>query len=310
MKEIKISFLIAAHNEEKIIGRTLNHLLNIPYENYEIVLGLDGCDDKTEEIVKGMQKKSKKIKYYKLNLRQGKPAVIDEIIKKATGEIIIINDADWLYEIKSSEKIKKFLSVFENENVGGIAESFPAEWHKENLEKSDLGYKMEAYSSYFWLNFQKEKFTYKKYGMICLKEPTMFLTNIFRKKLYKKNFSLGDDFERTKNIMDQKYEIVLFDDLEMPRIKTTYTKTNVKDSFNQKIRTAVARKQLRERDVFDVNVQNYYFPAVWYIFKNSWRKLNVGTIISFWIIMTILATLIAEFKNFGTKEGWQIRIKR
>ena len=48
----KISFLIPAHNEEKIIATTISHLLKIPYDNYEVIIGLDGCTDKTEEIVK------------------------------------------------------------------------------------------------------------------------------------------------------------------------------------------------------------------------------------------------------------------
>jgi len=53
----KISFLISAHNEEKIIGRTLENLINLPYENYEIILGLDGCTDNTERIVKSFERK-------------------------------------------------------------------------------------------------------------------------------------------------------------------------------------------------------------------------------------------------------------
>ena len=58
MKEIKISFLIAAHNEEKIIGKTLENLLRLPYSNFEVIIGLDGCTDNTEKIVKNYCEKS------------------------------------------------------------------------------------------------------------------------------------------------------------------------------------------------------------------------------------------------------------
>ena len=61
MKEPKISFLIAAHNEEKMIGSTLKNLLSLPYKNYEIIIGLDGCTDRTLEIVKAFKKRNKKI---------------------------------------------------------------------------------------------------------------------------------------------------------------------------------------------------------------------------------------------------------
>ncbi|MBS3085478.1 glycosyltransferase [Candidatus Pacearchaeota archaeon] len=307
----KISFLIPAHNEEKIIATTISHLLKIPYDNYEVIIGLDGCTDKTEEIVKNFCKKSSKVRYYKLNLRQGKPAVIDSIIKKALGKIVFINDADWTYEIKDNKMFEKFLSVFNDKKIGGIAESFPAEWHRDRLKKGDIGYKMEAYSSYFWLKYQKKRFTYKKGRIRYLKEPTMFLTNIFRKKLYKPNFSLGDDFERTHYIIKNGYQVVLFDDPNMPRIKTTYYQTKLKDSFNQKIRTAVARKQLKSKEVFNIGIKDYYLPVTWYIFKEAWKtNIKIGFIISFWVAMTITATIIAKFKKIGTKEGWKIRIKR
>ena len=112
-KERKISFLIPAHNEEKIIAKTLENLINLPWQNYEVIVGLDGCTDNTESIVKKFQEKFKRIKYYKLNLRRGKPAVIDRIIKYAKGEIIIINDADWIFSVKDKESFYDFISAFE-----------------------------------------------------------------------------------------------------------------------------------------------------------------------------------------------------
>lgn len=314
MQKPKISFLIAAHNEEKIIGITLNHLLKIPYENYEVILGLDGCTDKTEEIVKRFCEKSNKIKYYTLNLRQGKPAVIDEIIKKAKGEIVAINDADWLFLVKDKKAMEEFLSVFKNPKVGGIAESFPLEWHEDRLRNSNLGYKMDAYSAYFWYSYQKKRFAYKKNPkekILYIKNPTMFLTNVFRKKLYSKNFSLADDFERTKNIVNKGYEVVLLQDSNLPRIKSVYNKVLIKDLFKQKVRTAIARSQLNEEKVFDVNMKNYYLPSVLFIFTNSWKMgFGVGLITTFWIFLTAFATFIAKFKKTGTKEGWKMRAER
>lgn len=310
----KISFLMAVHNEEKILPKSLTALLKIPYNNYEIIVGLDGCTDRSEEIAKEFAKKSKKIRYYKLNLRQGKPAVIDSIIKKAKGEIIFINDADWLFEAGSRKKFEDFLGVFNDSKVGGIAEAFPVEWHKDTLAKSNFGYKMEAYSTYLWIEFQKEKFSEKDKdnGSIrVVKEPSMFLTNIFRKKLYDRNFSLGDDFERTYSIMKKDYKVVLFEDENVPRIKTAYNTIKVRDIFRLKIRTAIARKQLSSRKVFKIGLTNYYIPAIFYIFKESVKKgPDWAFINSYWIILTCIATVIASFKRVSTREGWKIRLKR
>ena len=308
MKLPKLSFLIAAHNEEKIIVKTLKNLLNLPYKNYEIILGLDGCTDNTESIAKEFCKKSKRLKYYKLNLRQGKPAVINSIIKHANGEIVVINDADWIFNVKDRKTLEKYLAVFNNPKIGGIADSFPVEW-TYSLEKGNLGFKMVAYSSYFWLYYQKKKFTYKKNNITFLKEPTMFLVNIFRRKLYKENFSLGDDFERTYDIMKKGYEVVLFDDINMPRMTAVYNKVSLKDLFKQKIRTAMAREQIKGEQ--KIGMINYYFPSIWHIFKSGWSKgFDVGAIITFWILLTTIATFVAKFKQADTKEGWKLRQKR
>ena len=137
----------------------------------------------------------------------------------------------------------------------------------------------------------------------------MFLTNIFRKKLYKKNFSLGDDFERTNNIFNQGYEIVFFNDKKMPRMIATYNRMGIKDLFKQKVRTAIAREQIKEAQ--KTNFFNYYLPSVWHIFRNGWKKgLKVGFFVSSWILLTTVATFVSKFKKMGTKEGWKLRQKR
>jgi cellulose synthase/poly-beta-1,6-N-acetylglucosamine synthase-like glycosyltransferase len=308
---------MAAHNEEKIIRETLDNLLKLPYENYEVILGLDGCTDRTEEIVEEFCNKSNKFRYYKLNLRQGKPAVINSIIEHAKGDIVIINDADWLFKVKSRQHLLKFLSVFDNPTVGGIAESFAVEWDSEKLKRGNLGFKMVAHSSNLWFKYQKDNFAQvidEKSRLMKIKEPTMFLTNIFRTSLFKNNSSLGDDFERTSDIMSEGYDIVLYDDTNMPRMTAVYDKISIKDLFKQKMRTAIAREQLKEN--FKMRTKSsYYASSVFNIFKKSWGcSLSCGFLISFWIFITATATILSKIKSkikkTGTKEGWALRAKR
>jgi len=312
MKKLnKISFLISAHNEEKIIGKTLNNLLSLPYNNYEVIIGLDGCTDNTEKIVKGFVKRSKKFRYKNLNLRRGKPAVIDEIIKQASGDIIIINDADWIFKVKNEKKLKNLLSVFENKEIGGIAESFPVEWDEEKIKRGNLGYKMVAYGTYFWFEFLKDKYGIKNNKLTYLNKPQMFLTNILRKKLYKKNFSLADDFERTKDVEDQGYKVVLFDDILMPRMTATYNKIYIKDLFKQKIRTAIARKQLKTIGKEQGGALDYYLPSALYILRKGWgENIKVGFYVTLWLSITNLGEIISRFKKADTKKGWTLRAKR
>ena len=305
----KISFLIAAHNEEKIIAKTLENLLNIPYGNYEIILGLDGCSDRTEEIVKKYAKKNSKIRYFSLNLRSGKPAVINTIIKKATGEIIIVHDADWLFVINKKKDFEEMISLFNNLKIGGIAESFPMEYHKDNLRNANFSYKMTAYATYFWMQFQKENYAFKKDSLLYVKEPTMFMTNIFRKKLYKPNNSLGDDFERTADIIHQKSQVVLLNNLDKPRRKTTYAELRLVDFFKQKIRTAKARKQLAMKESKIGAI--YYFKAVIFMIYSSLKSGFMPLVYTLsWIFLTLLASVKSSFYSIDTKKDWELRAKR
>jgi len=306
----KLSFLMAAHNEEKIIAQNLTNLISIPYENYEVLIGLDGCTDKTEEIVKSFCKKSKKIKYFSLNLRKGKPAVINTIMKKATGDIIIINDADWEFRYGSRERLAEFLKVFDNNKIGGIAESFPVEWDKVKLRSGNTGFKMVAYSSYYWFDYQKKYMSIKKNDIQVITKPMMFLTNIFRKKLYKENTSLGDDFERSKDIFEQKYDIAIFDDESMPRMVALYDSIRIRDVLKQKIRTAMARAQLKDDGKMNIP-SSYYLTSIWHIFSRSWkRNIYAGFLVSLWIIITTIGAAIAKFKRTDTRKGWTLRAQR
>lgn len=308
----KVSFLIAAHNEEKIISKTLENLLKLPYKNYEVLIGLDGCTDNTEEIVKGYCKKSKVFRYFSLNLREGKPAVINNIIQKATGDIIIINDADWIFKVKSEKSFIDFLSVFDDPLVGGIAESYPVEWHNKGMKKGNLAFKAVAYGNYFWIDYQKKRFVSWRGSKGSARVPLMFLTNIFRKNLYKENSSLGDDFERTAHIMVQGKRVILFRNERVPRMNSSYTTVRIADLFKQKIRTAMARKQLEASEETKTGYLDYHIPAATYIVLSSLKRGVMPFFYSStWLAITFLGDIYAKFtKSQSTKGGWRLRAKR
>ncbi|HIG51909.1 TPA: hypothetical protein EYQ19_00570 [Candidatus Pacearchaeota archaeon] len=245
-------------------------------------------------------------------MRSGKPAVIDKLIKESKGDIIIIQDSDWKFNFNNEFKLKEFLSVFDDPSVGGIAESFPVEMGKKKFSEYNFTYQMVLYSSFFWLKYQKNNLTkpWKK-DIRKVNNPSMFLTNVFRKKLYKKNFTLGDDFERSVDIFNSGYSIVIFLDKKFPRMICTYNLIKFKDFFKQKIRTAIARKQLSNKRNFEINLINYYLPAIWFIFSRAWKKsFYIGFLITTWIILTLLADIISKFRKMDTKSGWKLRAER
>ena len=71
----------------------------------------------------------------------GKQAVLEKLEPHANGEIIIIHDADWLFQYKSKKDLIEFLSLFNLESVGGIADSIDSEMSRPDFQEiKSLGF--------------------------------------------------------------------------------------------------------------------------------------------------------------------------
>lgn len=95
---MKLSIIVPVFNEEKTILEVLKSLnkLSIPKVLKEIIVVDDGSTDSTREKLKKI--KNAKVIYHDKN--KGKGAAVKTGIKSATGEYIIIQDADLEYNPK------------------------------------------------------------------------------------------------------------------------------------------------------------------------------------------------------------------
>lgn len=312
---MKISILMAAHNEESIIKKPLENFKKIYSfdKNIEFLIGLDGCTDKTEEIIKGYPF----VKTYSFKGRNGKPTIINNLIKKSKGDIIIIHDADWIFNVENKERWLELKNEFKDKKLGGIAEAYPIEYIPKRLNQiKSIGHLGSLWGNYFWMDFQKKNYTYiknnKKYTKFS-KNSFPFLVNIFRKKLYNKNVTLGDDFERTIDIQKKGYKVLIKENKNFPRMIAAYKKTGLKDIVKQKERTALARDQVFKKYNIKITLKNFYIPLLFHSLKNINKIRNSKGKIAFFIWLTTFS--IGNLKNKlskkkSTKEGWLMRAKR
>ena len=99
----KLSIIIPAYNEEKTIHLILNRVKDVKMINdiqKELIIVNDCSTDNTEEAIKSYIELNPdlNIQYFKHDINQGKGAAIHTGIKKATGEYLIIQDADLEYD--------------------------------------------------------------------------------------------------------------------------------------------------------------------------------------------------------------------
>ena len=116
-----VSIVIAAHNEESVIVRTLDSIRRSTYRSFEVLVADDASTDLTGRLVRDYQVRHPEMDLHLVRMRKnvGKGAALNAVLRRhARGQFVMTLDADSIIE---PDAITNALSYFDDPYVAGVA---------------------------------------------------------------------------------------------------------------------------------------------------------------------------------------------
>jgi cellulose synthase/poly-beta-1,6-N-acetylglucosamine synthase-like glycosyltransferase len=116
--EPEVTVVVAAHDEEAVIGRRLANLLALDYpaDRLEVVVASDASADRTDEIVAGFAAGDPRVRLVRCP-RAGKVAALNVAVRGASSEIVAFSDANTTW---ASDALRRLVRSFADPEVGYV----------------------------------------------------------------------------------------------------------------------------------------------------------------------------------------------
>lgn len=114
-----VTVMIPSHNEESVITKTVENVLQMDYKNFEVIVIDDRSEDNTASVIKNLESKYGNVKALirDKSAFPGKSAVLNDALKLAKGEAILVFDADARIE---PDFLSKLVVDLEPKDVGAV----------------------------------------------------------------------------------------------------------------------------------------------------------------------------------------------
>ena len=113
-----VTVLVAAHDEETVIARRVENLLELEYprERVDILVVSDASTDGTDAIVEEIAAREPRVRLLRVP-RGGKLAALDRAVKAASGEILAFSDANTRW---APDALAKLVRVFADGDIAYV----------------------------------------------------------------------------------------------------------------------------------------------------------------------------------------------
>jgi cellulose synthase/poly-beta-1,6-N-acetylglucosamine synthase-like glycosyltransferase len=114
----KVAMIIAAYNEQEVLTAKLANTwsLDYPADKFEILIGSDGSNDRTTEILKSCS--DNRLRTVAFADRRGKISVLNDLLKLTVADVIVMSDANTMF---APDAIRKLVAHFADERVGCVS---------------------------------------------------------------------------------------------------------------------------------------------------------------------------------------------
>ncbi len=218
-----VSVIMAVHNEEIVISEKLRSIFHTRYpeERLELLVGSDGSTDKTNEKLHVWANESEALRFFPFKERQGKPAVINRLREEASGEILILTDANVMF---TYDTIFELVKHFCNREIGLVG----ANISNERIDRSGISFQEWSFiSREIRMKYHEGKIWGTMIGAFggCYAIRNEYYSHV------PAGFAV-DDFYITMKVVERKKRCIL----EMKAVCVENVQNQLSEEFRRKIR--------------------------------------------------------------------------
>lgn len=225
-----IAILMAAYNEEKVIGDKIVSVFNTTYplEKITFYIGSDASTDKTDSIIEEYSQKFPQLKLIRFGGRTGKSGIINQLASEANQTIFILTDANVIFK---TDTIFNLVRHFKNENTAQVAANII------KVSVSDKGIASQE-KTYIALENKVKYFESLRWNIIMGAEGGCYAIRKENFSPVPKNFYM-DDFYITLNVIEQGRQIVF----DKEAVCNEDVPTLAQEEFKRKVRISIGNFQ-------------------------------------------------------------------